>query len=87
MIDLITIGYVGSILLAVCGAPQAYMSYKQGHSDGISILFLLMWSLGEILTLIYIIPKIDIPLLLNYTSNIIFLSVIWKFKLFKRKKT
>jgi uncharacterized protein with PQ loop repeat len=86
MIDLTLIGYIGGILLAICGAPQAYLSYKQGHSDGISILFLLMWSLGEIFTLIYIIPKIDIPLLLNYTSNLVFLLIIWRYKIFRRNK-
>jgi uncharacterized protein with PQ loop repeat len=86
MIDLTLIGYIGGILLAICGAPQAYLSYKQGHSDGISILFLLLWSFGEIFTLIYIIPKIDIPLLLNYTSNLFFLLIIWKYKIFRRNK-
>jgi uncharacterized protein with PQ loop repeat len=79
------IGYIGSILLAVCGAPQAILSIKQGHSKGISFYFLLLWSLGEIFTLIYILPKEDKPLLLNYVSNIIFLAVIWKYKLFPRK--
>lgn len=80
------IGYIGSILLAICGAPQAVLSIKQGHSEGISIYFLLLWTFGEIFTLIYIIPKLDIPLLLNYSSNILFLIIIWKYKLFPRNK-
>jgi uncharacterized protein with PQ loop repeat len=76
-----SIGYIGSILLALCGLPQAVLSIKQGNSNGISLLFLLMWTLGELFTIVYIIPKADIPLLINYSSNLVFLSVIWKYKL------
>lgn len=78
-------GYVGGIFLAICSLPQAIMAVKEGNSNGISYGFLILWSLGEIFTLLYILPKADIPLLLNYTSNILFLSVIWKYKLFPRK--
>lgn len=81
-----TIGYIGSILLALCGLPQAFMSIRQGHSRGISVLFLIMWTLGEILTLVYIIPKSDAPLLINYLSNLIFLAIIWKYKIYPRNK-
>lgn len=79
------IGYIGSIFLAICGLPQCIMSVRQGHSDGISLGFLVLWTLGEIFTLIYILPKADIPLLLNYSANIIFLIIIWKYRLFPRK--
>lgn len=80
-----TIGYIGSIMLACCGLPQAYHSIKTGKSEGLSLGFLLLWSLGEIFTLIYIIPKADIPLLLNYSCNILFLVIIWKYYFFPRK--
>jgi uncharacterized protein with PQ loop repeat len=79
------IGYIGSIFLAVCGVPQAWMSYRQGHSEGISLGFLLLWTFGEMFTIIYVIPKADLPLLLNYSSNLIFLSVIWRYRLWPRK--
>jgi uncharacterized protein with PQ loop repeat len=79
------VGYLGSICLAICSLPQCIMSIRQGHSEGISKGFLLLWSLGEVFTLIYILPKADIPLLLNYSANIIFLIIIWKYKLFPRK--
>lgn len=78
------LGYIGSICLAICSVPQAYMSYKQGHSRGISFGFLFLWTAGEIFTLLYIIPKADIPLLINYLSNLIFLSIIWKYRIFPR---
>jgi len=80
MIGLETFGWLGGIMLAICGAPQAYKSYKEKHSDGISLGFLILWTLGEIFTFIYVVPKMDIPLLFNYTANLIFLSIIWKYR-------
>lgn len=85
MAIVVLMGLIGSICLAICGVPQAYMSYKQGHSEGISLGFLLLWTIGEIFTIIYIIPKADLPLLLNYSFNLIFLSVIWRYRLCPRK--
>lgn len=80
MIGLETFGWLGGIMLAICGAPQAYKSYKEKHSNGISLGFLILWTLGEIFTFIYVVPKMDIPLLFNYTANLIFLSIIWKYR-------
>tara|TARA_R110000868_G_scaffold87240_1_gene244124 strand:+ start:130 stop:402 length:273 start_codon:yes stop_codon:yes gene_type:complete len=79
------IGYIGSICLALCAIPQAWLSYKQGHSQGISIYFLLMWTLGELFTLVYVIPMLNAPLILNYSGNVLFLAVIWKYKLLPKK--
>lgn len=81
------IGYIGSICLAICGLPQCVLSIKNGHSNGISLGFLLLWSLGELFTLFYIIPKADVPLLLNYSANLVLLAVIWKYRLFPRRKS
>lgn len=75
------IGWAGSILLAFCGLPQAFQSYKVQNSDGITWGFLLMWFVGEILTIIYILPKWYWPLLFNYFANVIFISVIIYYKL------
>ena len=78
-------GWAGSILFALCGMPQAYQSYKQGHSRGLNWAFILMWGMGEIMTFIYVLPKMDIPLLFNYTINMAFLIVIIYFKIWERK--
>ena len=80
-----TIGWLGSILLAFCGLPQAIESYKTKSSEGLTWGFIGMWFIGEICTFIYILPKMDLPLLLNYTANIIFLSIIIFFKLMPKK--
>lgn len=76
-----TIGWLGSVLLALCGFPQAVKSWQDGHSRGLSWMFLLMWTFGEILVFVYILPTGKIPLILNYGINIIFVGVIIKYKL------
>ena len=75
------IGWTGSILLAFCGLPQAWQSYKQKHSHGVSWGLLILWGLGEVFTIIYILPKWYWPLLFNYISNLIFIGVIVYYKL------
>ena len=73
-------GWLGSICLAFCGLPQAWQSYKDKHSDGISWGFLLLWSFGEIFALAYVYDKLDLPLLLNYATNIFILVIIIYYK-------
>ena len=75
------IGWTGSILFAICGIPQALDSFKRGNSEGLTWAFLLMWFWGEGLTLIYIIPKLDYPLLFNYSCNLICLLIILRYKI------
>lgn len=74
------IGWLGSILLAACGMPLAWQSFKQKHSNGISNTFLAMWLVGELLTFAYILPKQDYPLLFNYSLNIICIVVVIRYK-------
>lgn len=72
-------GFSGGLLLGLCAVPEAYQSIVRGHSGTISALFLGMWGLGEILTLIYVLrsrEKLDWPLVLNYTVNLICIAII-----------
>lgn len=78
-------GYLGAFLLAICGLPQAVQSYKQGHSNGINIATVLMWFWGEIFIIIYVLPKGDIPLLLNYAANLAIISTIARYKFWPRR--
>jgi len=75
------IGWIGSLLLAFCGLPQAIESYKTKSSDGLTWGFIFMWFVGELCTFAYILPKMDLPLLVNYTANIIFLVIIIYYKI------
>lgn len=82
------IGWIGSIAFTFCAVPQAYKSYKDGHSDGLSLYYLLLWLIGEIFTIAYIFAKGDvpIPLVANYVGNLFVLSIILKYKFYPRKK-
>jgi uncharacterized protein with PQ loop repeat len=79
------IGWIGSFLFAFCCVPQSWQCYRQGHARGLDWMFILMWLFGEILTTIYVWPKQDLPLLLNYFFNMLCISVIVKYKLWERK--
>jgi len=74
-------GWLGSICLAICGIPQAWQSIKDKHSHGISWGFVLLWAFGEIFALAYVYDKLDLPLLLNYATNILILAVILYYKI------
>ena len=79
------IGWIGSLLFAACGIPQAWQCWKSGHARGLAWGFLMMWLMGEVLTLIYILPKLDWPLIFNYTANLALLLIMLWFKLWPRK--
>ena len=78
------IGWAGAVLFALCAAPQAIYCYKNKSAEGLSWPFLLMWSGGEILTLLYIVfTTADIILLVNYVFNLLCLVVILWYKIRK----
>lgn len=81
-----TLGYIGSIMLALCGLPQAIESYRTKSSEGLTWGFILLWFFGEIFTFAYILPKMDFPLLINYTANILFLAIILFYKIMGMKR-
>jgi len=74
------IGWIGAILLSLCGLPQALKSRVDGHSRGVSWLFLYMWLIGEVCTLVYVFPMAKWPLIVNYFLNLMFISVILYYK-------
>lgn len=79
------LGWIGSFLFAICGLPQALQSIRDGHSRGMNWGFISAWLGGEILTILYVLPKMDLPLLANYFSNLVFLLVILKYKIQERR--
>ncbi len=74
-------GWLGSICLAICGIPQAWQSYKDKNSNGISWGFVILWTTGELLALAYVYDKLDLPLVMNYATNILILAIILYFKI------
>jgi len=80
MIELI--GWVGAVCFAMCGAPQAWLCWRQKHANGVSGGFLALWVVGEVCMLWYSIIKIDSPqILVNYVFNIMCLLIILRYKL------
>jgi uncharacterized protein with PQ loop repeat len=73
--------YLGSILLAICALPLAWRSFKDGHSKGVDGIFLTIWALGEVFTLSYVLYKGDLPLILNYGLNLVFIGAVVYYKL------
>jgi len=80
------IGWISSTAFGVCAAPQAYHSYKEGNTNGLTWSFLLLWYLGEVTGLIYVFPLGKVPLIANYILNIGLTSVILKYKIWPRRK-
>jgi uncharacterized protein with PQ loop repeat len=84
MID--TAAWIGSLMLAVCAVPQAWASYRQGHSDGVTPGLLWLWGGGEVLTLVYVVDKGIVPMIVNYSFNLILILIITFYKLKPRRK-
>ena len=80
------LGWLGSVCLAICGIPQAIQSYRDKHSHGISWGFLLLWTFGEIFALAYVYDKLDLPLLVNYGSNILIVGIMLYYKIYPGTK-
>ena len=79
-------GWIGSILLGLCGVPQAYRSFKEGHSDGLSTTSILMWTFGELFVTYAVFTDTHSPyLLFNYGLNIFLLLVMCRYKFFPRR--
>ena len=78
---------IGSIAFAICGLPQAIKSIKDGHSDGISWGFLVLWIIGEVSTLVNVIILDPMFILdFTYSGSILFITIIIWYKLFRRRK-
>ena len=82
------LGGTGGILLTLSGLPQAYQSWKDGHSRGMSAGTLWLWFIGVVCMLLYTLYfyPLDMVLIINYIGNILLVGVILKFKYLPRKK-
>jgi uncharacterized protein with PQ loop repeat len=78
-------GWISAIAFGICAIPQAYKSHKEGHADGISNGLLFLWTIGEWSGIIYAIGLKEIPLLLNYSANALFIGIVTFYKLFPRR--
>jgi len=72
------VGWIGSICFAMCGVPQAYKCIRQGHADGLSPWFLLLWFVGEICYVGAVLLQFGWVgwMMFNYVLNIVCIVVI-----------
>ena len=82
-----SIGWIGNVLLALCGIPQAWKCYRNGHAKGLDKMFVWMWYIGEMMACFYHNWTSDrYPQNVNYLVNIIAISVIVYYRHFERKQ-
>ena len=74
------VGFLSAILLAVCGVPQAWKSWRTKSSVGVDLTFLLLWLVGELMLLLYASNKQLAPLMLNASLNIFVIGIILRYK-------
>lgn len=81
---MIYLGYIGTLLLALCSLPLLIRTIKDGHCRGIDGVFLACWWLGEEAMLGYVSAVTPTyPLVLNYLANVLMVGVIGAYKVFR----
>lgn len=82
------IGWIMSASFTGCGVPQAWKSYRDGHSKGLSLYFLLLWIIGEVCGVFYSFEFTPFPwpLFINYSVSTIITFIIMKYYFFPRDK-
>lgn len=75
------IGWIGAIAFATAAIPQVIRSIKDKHANGVAWGFLILWAIGTTCSFIFVLPTKSWPLLANYFSNMIFVSIIIYYKI------
>jgi hypothetical protein len=71
---------IGSLLLALCGLPEAIKALVEQRCT-LGWPMLLMWFIGEIFLIIFAVQTAQYVLLLNYVANVVFLVVMIYYKI------
>jgi lipid-A-disaccharide synthase-like uncharacterized protein len=72
------IAALGSMCFAICGIPAAVDARRRKECN-YPWSFLLLWLVGEILTLIYIVHIREYLLIINYGINLLCLLVLMRY--------
>lgn len=74
-------GWLGSLLLSFCSLPEVIRTIINNNCS-LSWSFLLMWGIGLVLILIPLYREFkEKYILFNYTVNLIFVLIMWYYKL------
>ena len=77
--------WCGTIILIIRGIPQAYKSWADGHSKGLSQSMLWLWFMGSSLIIPHLLLHQEGLLLSVYIANILCIIVMLKYFYFPRK--
>jgi uncharacterized protein with PQ loop repeat len=82
-------GWIASFCFFVCGAPQAYKSFQEKNSDGMSSLTLFFYMSGELSLLIatFLQTPENYALLSGTAFNIVCLCIVLRYKFTKKEET
>lgn len=81
---MIILGWIGGITLALSSIPQLLRTIRDGHADGLSGVFIASWLIGEVLSLVYVAPTLNWPIIANYSINLLILLGIVYYKVWPR---
>jgi hypothetical protein len=84
------LGWLGGIFLSICAFPQVIKVSREKNADGMSHLNLWLWFFGEVFMLLYVVfQQFSLPLLLNYSLNLVFVTIMiyYKYLYGKTRKT
>jgi uncharacterized protein with PQ loop repeat len=82
------LGWLGGIFLSICAFPQVIKVSREKNADGMSHLNLWLWFFGEVFMLLYVVfQQFSLPLLLNYSLNLVFVTIMIYYKYLYGKTT
>ena len=82
-----TLGWVSTLCLALGGIPQAYKSWKDGHSQGLSWGMVILWLSGEVFLVAYAEPSKNWPVVVNGLLNMVIAAIILWYKVWPRNRS
>jgi MtN3 and saliva related transmembrane protein len=87
MIDwALIIGMVASILVTVAYIPEVVKTVRARHTRDLSLAWIVMLDVGQLLFLIYGIDIASIPLMFSGGSGVVMMSIMLAYKLMYKNK-
>ena len=75
--ELQTFTWLGAVMLALCGVPQAWWAYKRPASTaGLSWPFLALWGAGELCLFAGLLNAASTQVLANYALNFLLVCYV-----------
>ena len=79
------LAWIGTISYILCMIPQAWQCWKQGHSNGVNLLFLTLYIIGGVTYSSYALLIWNMPIFTNNIIGLFFTFVVVWYRVFPRK--